>query len=89
MPNHKSCEKRLRQEVKRSARNHYVKMTIKTLEKKMRGDMPTEEKQKLLDEVYSKLDRAAKKRVIHPRTAARRKSRISLHFNKELANVAN
>lgn len=88
MPNHKQCEKRLRQEVKRSARNHYVKMTIKTLEKKMRGDMPTEEKRKLLDEVYSKLDKAAKKRVIHPRTAARRKSRISTHFNKELAEVA-
>ncbi|MCK4956495.1 MAG: 30S ribosomal protein S20 [Candidatus Cloacimonetes bacterium] len=88
MPNHKSCEKRLRQEVKRSARNHYVKMTIRTLEKKMRSDMAIDEKKKLLDEVYSKLDKAAKKRVIHPRTAARRKSRISSHFNKELAVVA-
>ena len=87
MPNHKSCDKRLRQEVKRSARNHYVKMTIKTLEKKMRSDMPTDDKQKLLDEVYSKLDRAAKRRVIHPRTAARRKSRIATHFNKELAQA--
>jgi small subunit ribosomal protein S20 len=87
MPNHKSCDKRLRQEAKRSARNHYVKMTIKTLEKKMRSDMPKEEKQNLLDEVYSKLDRAAKRRVIHPRTAARRKSRIATYFNKELAEA--
>ncbi|MFO7896886.1 MAG: 30S ribosomal protein S20 [Candidatus Cloacimonadales bacterium] len=87
MPNHKSCDKRLRQEAKRSARNHYVKMTIKTLEKKMKSEMPVEDKQKLLDEVYSKLDRAAKKRTIHPRTAARRKSRIANHFNKELAEA--
>ena len=34
MPTHESCKKRLRQEKKRNARNHYVKMTIRSLSKK-------------------------------------------------------
>jgi len=82
MPNHKSCEKRLRQEKKRAARNHYVRMTIKTLSKKMHSDLPIEEKEKLLKEVYSQLDKAAKKKVIHKRTASRRKARLAAYFNK-------
>ena len=85
MPNHKSCEKRLRQEVKRSAQNHYVKSTIKTLTKKMKSDMSVEDKEKLLQEVYSKLDKAAKRHVIHKRTASRRKERLAAYFNKEKA----
>ncbi len=82
MPNHKSCEKRLRQEKKRSARNHYVKATIKTLDRKLKSDIPVEEKEKLLSEVYSKLDKAAKKNIIHKRTASRRKARLAIYFNK-------
>ena len=83
MPNHKSCEKRLRQEKKRAARNHYVKRTINILQKKIHSDMTVEEKEKLLTQVYSELDKAAKKGVIHKRTASRRKSRLAAHFNKE------
>ena len=85
MPNHVSCEKRLRQENKRSARNHYVKMTINTLSKKIRSDISVEEKENLLHEVYSQLDKAAKNNVIHKRTASRRKARISAYFNAEKA----
>jgi len=85
MPNHKSCEKRLRQEAKRSAQNHYVKNTIKTFTKKMKSDMSIENKEKLLQEVYSKLDKAAKRHVIHKRTASRRKARLAAYFNKEKA----
>ncbi|MEA2096838.1 MAG: 30S ribosomal protein S20 [Candidatus Cloacimonadota bacterium] len=86
MPNHVSCEKRLRQEKKRSASNHYVKMTINTLSKKMRSDITIEEKETLLQEVYSQLDKAAKNQVIHKRTASRRKARISAFFNSEKAD---
>ena len=85
MPNHKSCEKRLRQEVKRSARNHYVKMTINTLAKNMHGEITIEEKEKLLSEVYAQLDKAAKRNIIHKRTASRRKARLATYFNKEKA----
>ena len=83
MPNHKSCEKRLRQDVKRRARNNYVRSTLKTLSKKIHMDMPTEEKEKLLKVAYSQLDKAAKKGVIHNGTASRRKSRIALYVNSE------
>jgi len=83
MPNHISCEKRLRQEEKRTARNHYVKKTIKTLQRQMHSDMSIEEKQKVLNKVYSQLDKAAKKGVIHKRTASRRKARLAAYFNKE------
>jgi len=84
MPNHKSCEKRLRQNEKRQARNNYVKSTLRTLSKKMRSAMPVEDKQKLMQTFYSQLDKAAKKGVIHSRTASRRKSRIALYMNQQI-----
>ncbi len=82
MPTHKSCVKRLRQEKRRNARNHFVEMTIKSLSKKMHSDIPIEEKETLLAEVYSKLDKAAKRHIIHKRTASRRKARLAAYFNK-------
>jgi ribosomal protein S20 len=47
----------------------------------MRSDMSVEEKQALLNTIYSKLDKAAKKGVIHHRTASRRKARIAAYVN--------
>ncbi len=85
MPTHKSCEKRLRQEKKRAARNHYVKNTIKTLSKQLEKDIPFEEKEEILRKVYSSLDKAAKRKVIHKRTASRRKARLAAYFNKVTA----
>jgi len=70
---------------KREARNNYVVKTLKTLSKKIRTDLPIEEKQKLLDTIYSQLDKAAKKGVIHKRTASRRKSRLAILLKKETA----
>jgi len=82
MPTHDSCKKRLRQEKKRNARNHFVKMTIRSLSKKMQSEIPVEEKEKLIAEIYSQLDKAAKRNIIHKRTASRRKARIAAYFNK-------
>lgn len=84
MPNHKSCEKRLKQDEKRQARNNYVKKTLKTLSKKIHSNMTLAEKEELLQTVYSQLDKAAKKGVIHNRTASRRKSRIAQYINSEI-----
>ncbi len=89
MPCHKSPIKRLRQNAKRAARNNYVKSTLKTLSKKMHSDITLDEKKQLLEDVYSQLDKAAKKGIIHPRTASRRKSRLALYFNKENNPQAN
>jgi small subunit ribosomal protein S20 len=77
--------KRMKTDKKREARNNYVTRTIKTLSKKIRSEMPIEEKQKLLETIYSQLDKAAKKGVIHKRTASRRKSRLAQMLNKESA----
>ena len=85
MPNHKSCKKRMKQDVRRRARNNFVKTTIKTLTKKFKlSEMTIEEKQASLRDIYSKLDKAAKKGVIHKRTASRRKSRLAKYFDKLL-----
>lgn len=83
MPQHKSPMKRMKTDKKREARNNYVIRTLKTLSKKIRTEMPLEEKQKALDTIYSQLDKAAKKGVIHKRTASRRKSRLANMLNKE------
>jgi small subunit ribosomal protein S20 len=74
--------KRMKTDAKRHARNNYVRRTIKTLEKKIRTDMSDEERQTLLNEIYSQLDKAAKKGVIHKRTASRRKARVAAFVNK-------
>ena len=87
MPNHKSCEKRLKQDAKRHARNNYVRSTLKSLSKKAHSNISLEEKEKLLETIYSQLDKAAKKGVIHARTASRRKSRLALFLNGEKKKV--
>ncbi|HOA30252.1 MAG TPA: 30S ribosomal protein S20, partial [Candidatus Cloacimonadota bacterium] len=67
---------------KRQARNNYVKKTIKTLSKQIHADMSVEERETMLNKLYSQLDKAAKKGVIHSRTASRRKSRLAEFVNK-------
>lgn len=87
MPQHKSPLKRMRSDAKRQARNNYVKRTLRSLDKQIHTDMSAEEKQKLLDQVYSELDRAVKKGVIHKRTATRRKARVAAYVNKETSKA--
>jgi small subunit ribosomal protein S20 len=83
MPQHKSPMKRMKTDAKRQARNNYVKRTLRTLDKQFRTELPLEEKQDLLNKIYSQLDKAAKKGVIHKRTASRRKARVAAVLNKE------
>ncbi len=87
MPNHKSCKKRLRQDEKKAVSNGIVKSTIKTLTKKFRSELPLEEKQEILITLSSKLDKAAKRHIIHKKNASRKKSRLALHLNKEKASA--
>jgi small subunit ribosomal protein S20 len=69
--------KRMKTDAKRQARNNYVKRTLRTLDKQIRTDMPVEQRQALLNDIYSQLDKAAKKGAIHKRTASRRKARVA------------
>jgi small subunit ribosomal protein S20 len=82
MPEHKSCEKRLRSDARKRQQNRYVKKTISTMVKKIKTAGSKEEMEKMLPNAYSILDKAVKKGVIHKNNAARRKSRLSKFVNK-------
>lgn len=87
MPIKKAAEKWLRQSKKRHLRNVKVKEGLKEIIKKVRtliSGKKIEEAKKALVEVYSKLDKAVKYKVIKKRTASRKKSRLAQALNKVL-----
>ncbi|PLX86746.1 MAG: 30S ribosomal protein S20 [Desulfuromonas sp.] len=80
MANHKSAEKRNRQNKIRNARNTHIRSTMRTYVKKVRtavsdGDKQTA--QTLLEKAVPYIDKAASKGVIHKATASRKISRLS------------
>ena len=85
MPQHKSPLKRMGTDKKRAARNNFVKRTIKTLTKGLQTSKTPEDATDMLNKLYSQLDKAAKKGVIHNRTASRRKARLAAFVNKNKA----
>jgi small subunit ribosomal protein S20 len=75
-----SEEKRHKQNLKRHARNQAVKSRVKTLMKKVlstasSGDAAAAEMQ--LREAASAIQKAGRKRILHPNTAARRVARLA------------
>ena len=84
MPIIKSAKKRMRQNVKRRAWNFPVRSELKSLFKKVLvliKDGKAEEAQKLMPKVYSIIDMACKKQILHPNNAARKKSRLARALN--------
>ena len=80
MPNTKSAEKRLRQNVVRRVRNRSIKRTVRTQCRKVReavlaGDVERAESEFRV--AAKRLDQAGAKSIIHPNSAARIKSRLS------------
>jgi len=86
MPNHKSCEKRLRSDEKKKERNHYVKKSISTIIKKIKKSADKTEMDTLLIQAHSLIDKAVKKGVIHRNNADRKKSRLSKFVKNFEAN---
>jgi small subunit ribosomal protein S20 len=86
MPHLTSGKKRLRQNIKRREHNRATK---KALKKQLKAVFEVaENKQSTLEQLkkeatsaVKKLDKAAAKRVIHPNTAARKKSQIARLIN--------
>jgi small subunit ribosomal protein S20 len=79
MPNTKSAEKRLRQNVARRARNRVTKSAMRSQVRRVReavaaGDVEKAEQEYRL--AAKKLDRAGARNVIHPNKASRTKSRL-------------
>ncbi|MEX2247433.1 MAG: 30S ribosomal protein S20 [Dehalococcoidia bacterium] len=84
MAHSKSALKRWRQNEKRRARNKPVRTSARTSVVKARETIGTgsaEEAQAAVREAASILDRAAKRHIIHPNSAARRKSRLVRRLN--------
>ncbi len=77
MANHKSALKRIRSNEAKRARNRYQHKTTRTLIKNLRAMNNKEEAQALLKVVYSKLDRLARKNIIHWKKAANNKSKLT------------
>lgn len=79
MANHKSAEKRNRQNKIRNARNTHIRSTMRTYVKKVRtavaeGDL--QNAQLLLEKAVPCIDKAAAKGVIHKATASRKIGRL-------------
>ncbi|MFH1413681.1 MAG: 30S ribosomal protein S20 [Candidatus Omnitrophota bacterium] len=80
MPRRKSSIKRKRADKKKHLHNLKIKRELKKTLKKFQALVSansTQEARVLLKEVFSRFDKAAKKRVIHPKTADRKKSRLA------------
>lgn len=83
MANIKSAIKRIRQSEKRRVRNRAVRSRMRTYVKRANTAIVTGEDDavEVVRAAISELDRAAKKGVIHPNNAARRKSRLMHKLN--------
>ena len=91
MPNTKSAERRMRNSARKQSHNHSVKSRLKTLERNYQEILKAGKKQdaaQALSNVNSALDKAAKTGVIHKAKADRKKSRLSVQFNRASAKAA-
>ena len=92
MPKSKSAEKAARASERKQLRNKSVRSATKTSlikAEKLISSNELESAQQAVLAATSALDRAAKKGVIHPNTAARHKSRLMKKFNQaKLASTA-
>lgn len=84
MANTKAAKKAMRQGAVRAARNRSLRSSVKTkITRFRRAATAGEELTELATTAISALDRAASKGVLHPRNAARRKSRLAKRLNAE------
>ena len=81
MANHKSSEKRIRQDVARKDNNKYYAKSTRNALKELRSTTDKETASKLLPKVSSMLDKLAKKNIIHPNKAANLKSKLAKQVN--------
>jgi small subunit ribosomal protein S20 len=91
MPSSSSAKKRVRQNVKRRQKNRVTKKVIKTLSKRTTASLAATDLDKAavdLKAAASKIDKAGARRVLHPNTAARRKSKLARAYNAAIAKSA-
>lgn len=85
MPRRKTSLKKKRADKKKHLQNLKIKQQLKKTIKKFLGALSAKnviEAKALLGKVFSQLDKAAKKNIIHPGTSDRKKSRLMKRFAK-------
>jgi small subunit ribosomal protein S20 len=90
LPNTKSAAKALRVQERRRMRNKAVRSATRTYVKKAQAAIVGGESNPIADPIrqaISALDRAARKGVIHPNNAARKKSRLMKRLNQQAATA--
>jgi small subunit ribosomal protein S20 len=78
----KSAEKCIRQDKKRRVAHRIVKGFMRETVRNFRDIDEKKTATENLPQTYSIIDRAAKKKAIHTKTASRLKSRMAKHLNK-------
>lgn len=84
MANHKSALKKSKQDQVRRMRNRSGRSTLRTALKNIRAELAegSNEAAEKLPQIYSLIDRSAKKGFIHQNAAARLKSNLSRQAGK-------
>lgn len=90
MANSKQAEKRIRQSLIRRDRNRAAMSRLRTSIKQLRtaADSDVAKAQELLPSTLSLIDATARRGVIHPNAAARRKSRLTRLVNRRAEAAA-
>jgi small subunit ribosomal protein S20 len=81
MPQHKSAQKRVRQNEKRRLRNRIHRSRMRTMMKKLRSATDRDQAAPLLNDIKAYLDRLAAKGIIHRNKAANYKSEMEKRVN--------
>ena len=91
LANIQSAKKRIRQTAKRTKHNRVYRSAARTHIKKSRqliADGNLDEAEAFAQMAYKTLDKAARRRIIHPRNAARRKGRLMASLAKARAEAS-
>ena len=86
MPRRRTSVKKTRADRKKHLQNLKIKQQLKKTIKKFISLITTknlDEAKKILPGIFSQLDKAAKKRTIHPAAANRKKSRLMKRLSKD------
>ena len=86
MQSRKTSVKKTRSDKKKHLRNLRVKQQLKKTLKQIQAFLSAKnvnEASALLKKAFSQLDKAAKKNIIHPKTANRKKSRLMKRLNRK------
>ena len=81
MAHHKSAIKRIRQTAKKRTQNRYYGKTTRNALGKLRSTTDKKEAEKMLPEVFSQLDKLAKRNQIHQNKASNLKSSLANYVN--------